>query len=135
MVKLVKIDVDKNPAYAGQLRVQSIPTVYAFVNGQPVDGFVGALPESQIKAFVEGLTGDLGPSPIDEILAEAKAAPARFNHSTPGNGTPQHLAFEVLNHMAGIRVTHVPYKGTGPAIADLLGGQVQAAFATLASIE
>ena len=56
-VRLVKIDVDKNPAYAGQLRVQSIPTVYAFVNGQPVDGFQGAVPESQIKAFIDKLTG------------------------------------------------------------------------------
>jgi putative thioredoxin len=56
-VKLVKIDVDKNPAYAGQLRVQSIPTVYAFVNGQPVDGFQGAVPDSQIKAFIDKLTG------------------------------------------------------------------------------
>ena len=56
-VKLVKIDVDKNPAYAGQLKVQSIPTVYAFVNGQPVDGFQGAVPESQLKAFIEKLTG------------------------------------------------------------------------------
>lgn len=72
---------------------------------------------------------------LAEFIAEAKANPAKFNHSTPGTGTPQHLAFEVLNYMAGMRVTHVPYKGTGPAIADLLGGQVQAAFATLASIE
>jgi len=59
-VKLVKIDVDKNPAYAGQLKVQSIPTVYAFVNGQPVDGFQGAVPESQIKAFIEKLSGGAG---------------------------------------------------------------------------
>ena len=73
-VKLVKINVDENPQLSRQLRVQSIPAVYAFKGGQPVDGFVGALPESQIKAFVEGLTGDLGPSSIDEILAEAKAA-------------------------------------------------------------
>jgi putative thioredoxin len=54
-VKLVKIDVDKNPAFAGQLRVQSIPTVYAFVNGQPVDGFQGALPPSQVDQFVTKL--------------------------------------------------------------------------------
>ena len=47
-VRLVKIDVDQNPGYAGQLRVQSIPTVYAFWQGQPVDGFQGALPQSQI---------------------------------------------------------------------------------------
>jgi putative thioredoxin len=71
-VKLVKIDVDKNPAYAGQLRVQSIPTVYAFVNGQPVDGFMGALPDSQVKAFVEKLAGPPPASEIDEVLAQAK---------------------------------------------------------------
>ncbi len=59
-VKLVKIDVDANPAYAGQLRVQSIPTVYAFVNGQPVDGFQGAVPDSQLKAFIDKLTGGTG---------------------------------------------------------------------------
>ena len=59
-VKLVKIDIDANPAYAGQLRVQSIPTVYAFVNGQPVDGFQGAVPDSQLKAFIDKLTGGTG---------------------------------------------------------------------------
>lgn len=69
-VKLVKIDVDKNPAYASQLRVQSIPTVYAFVNGQPVDGFQGALPESQVKAFIEKLTGGSSAnSDVEQLLA------------------------------------------------------------------
>ena len=73
-VKLVKVDIDKNPAYAGQLRVQSIPAVFAFVDGQPVDGFTGALPESQVKAFVDKLAklARGGPSPIDEVLALAK---------------------------------------------------------------
>jgi putative thioredoxin len=70
-VKLVKIDVDKNPAVAGQLRVQSIPTVYAFVNGQPVDGFQGALPDSQIKAFIDRLTGPPAPTEVDEVLGMA----------------------------------------------------------------
>ena len=69
-VKMVKIDVDKNPAYAGQLRVQSIPTVYAFVNGQPVDGFQGAVPESQIKAFIDKLTGgNSGDADIEQLLS------------------------------------------------------------------
>ena len=71
-VKLVKIDVDANPAYAGQLRVQSIPTVYAFVDGRPVDAFQGALPESQVKAFVERLTGPSGPSALDDLIAMGK---------------------------------------------------------------
>jgi putative thioredoxin len=72
-VKLVKIDVDKNPAYAGQLRVQSIPTVYAFKDGKPVDGFMGAVPESQIAAFIDKLAGPAGPSDIDMLLEAAKA--------------------------------------------------------------
>lgn len=71
-VKLVKIDVDANPGFAGQLRVQSIPTVYAFVDGRPVDAFQGALPESQVKAFVEKLTGPAGPSAIDDLIALGK---------------------------------------------------------------
>jgi len=69
-VKMVKIDVDKNPAYAGQLRVQSIPTVYAFVNGQPVDGFQGAVPDSQIKAFIDKLTGGAGVNTdVEQLLS------------------------------------------------------------------
>src|ERR1700748_645709 len=59
-VKLVKVDVDANPEIAQQLRIQSIPTIYAFKNGQPVDGFMGALPESQVQAFVKGLIGEGG---------------------------------------------------------------------------
>ncbi len=69
-VKLVKIDVDKNPAYAGQLKIQSIPTVYAFVDGQPIDGFQGAVPESQIKAFIEKLTGGAGVNTdVEQLLS------------------------------------------------------------------
>lgn len=71
-VKLVKINVDENQQLAAQLRVQSIPAVFAFKNGQPVDGFVGALPESQIKAFVERLAGEIGPSPVEEAVEHAK---------------------------------------------------------------
>ncbi len=71
-VKLVKIDIDKNPVFAGQLRVQSVPTVYAFVGGKPVDGFQGAIPDSQLKAFIDRLIGPAGDSEIDELLAMAK---------------------------------------------------------------
>ena len=72
-VKLVKIDVDANPAYAGQLQVQSIPTVYAFFQGKPVDGFQGALPPSEINAFVEKIAA-LGGEPEDEGLGSALEA-------------------------------------------------------------
>lgn len=73
-VKLVKIDIDKNPGYAGQLRVQSIPAVFAFVDGRPVDGFMGALPDSQVKDFVAKVAklGGGGVSPAEELLEMAK---------------------------------------------------------------
>ncbi len=74
-VKLVKVDIDANPGYAGQLRVQSIPAVFAFVDGRPVDGFMGALPDSQVKEFIDRIAkqgGGGGASPVDELLAMAK---------------------------------------------------------------
>ena len=71
-VRLVKVNIDENPELAQQLRIQSIPMVYAFSQGQPVDGFAGALPESQIKAFVERLTGPLGPAPEEVAIEQAK---------------------------------------------------------------
>ena len=71
-VKLVKIDIDKNPTFAGQLRVQSVPTVFAFDDGKPVDAFTGALPESQVKAFVERLIKAAPVSEIDELIAQAR---------------------------------------------------------------
>ena len=70
-VRLVKINIDEHPAIAGQLRVQSIPTVYAFKDGRPVDGFMGAQPESAIKAFVERLLGDEATADLAQALAEA----------------------------------------------------------------
>jgi putative thioredoxin len=71
-VKLVKVNIDENPEIAQQLRIQSIPTVYAFKNGQPVDGFAGAIPESQVRQFVAALGGEApGAAAIDDALAQA----------------------------------------------------------------
>ena len=74
-VRMVKIDVDQNPEIAGQMRIQSIPAVYAFFQGQPVDGFQGALPDSQVKAFVDRLVKmSGGVTPIDEVMEFARTA-------------------------------------------------------------
>ena len=73
-VRLVKMNIDDHPAVAQQLRIQSIPAVFAFKNGQPVDGFMGALPESQVRAFIEKLAGGVGPSPAEEMIEAAQAA-------------------------------------------------------------
>src|SRR5580700_3389213 len=74
-VRMVKVNIDENPELAQQMRIQSIPAVYAFKDGRPVDGFVGAQPESQVKQFVQRLGGGAaGPSPIEEALALAQEA-------------------------------------------------------------
>ena len=73
-VKLVKIDIDQHPQFAGQMRVQSIPAVFAFVGGRPVDGFTGALPESQVKAFVERVAAQAPADETDQLLAVGREA-------------------------------------------------------------
>src|SRR5262245_26657946 len=72
--KLVKMNIDEHPAIPGQLGIQSIPAVFAFVNGQPVDGFMGALPESQVTAFVERLIKDRVGGEEKDLLKEGDAA-------------------------------------------------------------
>ena len=91
-VRLVKIDIDKNPEIAQQLRIQSVPTVYAFVGGQPVTGFAGAQPESQIKALVDRLIGGAGEEEGDGLLEAAQDAAARGDTRTAGRLFQQLLA-------------------------------------------
>ena len=73
LVRLVKINIDENKELATQLRVQSVPMVYAFVDGRPVDGFVGAQPESKLRAFIDQLTGGTH-APLDDALEQAQVA-------------------------------------------------------------
>ncbi|WP_419906978.1 thioredoxin [Hoeflea sp.] len=73
-VKLVKLNIDDHPAKPGQMGIQSIPAVVAFADGKPVDAFMGAVPESQIKQFIDKLVKENGAPDIDAILAEGRAA-------------------------------------------------------------
>ncbi|MBA5778505.1 thioredoxin [Stappia sp. F7233] len=75
-VVLAKMNIDDHPEVAGQMGIQSIPAVVAFKDGRPVDGFMGAQPESQIKAFIERIAGPVGPSDAEKFLEEAEAARA-----------------------------------------------------------
>jgi tripartite-type tricarboxylate transporter receptor subunit TctC len=68
---------------------------------------------------------------VKELIALAKAHPGEINFASSGHGTPAHLAGELFNTMAGVKLVHVPYKGASPALADLLGGQVQIMFSTM----
>jgi putative thioredoxin len=96
-VRLVKINVDENQELAAQMRIQSIPAVYAFFQGRPVDGFVGAQPESQLKQFVAKLAKigheAQGPSPIDEAVEQAEQALTDGDH-----GAASSIFSQVLEH-------------------------------------
>ena len=73
---------------------------------------------------------------VPEFIAYAKSNPGKLNMASPGHGTPHHVSGELFKMMADIKMTHVPYRGSAPALADLIGGQVQVAFdTTTASIE
>jgi putative thioredoxin len=92
-VRLMKMNIDEHPAVAGQLGIQSIPAVIAFVDGRAADGFVGALPESQVKAFVERLAG-AGPSAGPEVEAKLAEADAFLESGAFDKAGPLYL--EVL---------------------------------------
>lgn len=121
-VRLVKMNIDDHPEVAQQLRVQSIPAVFAFKNGQPVDGFQGALPESQVKQFIERVAGEIGPSPIDQLVD--------MGRETLGTGNLQEAAqmfAQALQQEAG----HVGAIA-GLAQCYLLSGDMERAEQTLA---
>jgi putative thioredoxin len=99
-VKLVKMNIDEHPAIPGQMGIQSIPAVIAFVNGQPADGFMGAVPESQISAFIDKLTKGVpaaGEPNIAEILKEAEAVLAEGDAATAAQIYAEALAVDATN--------------------------------------
>ena len=107
-VKLVKMNIDEHPQIPGQLGVQSIPAVFAFQRGQPVDGFTGALPESQLKGFIERLIGPLGDA-ASEALEEAEAALAQGDKELAAEMYARVLTEDESNlkALAGLAKLHV----------------------------
>jgi putative thioredoxin len=96
-VRMVKLNIDDNPEVAQQMRIQSIPAVYAFKDGRPVDAFVGVVPESQVKQFVQRLGGAAGPSPVEEAMAMAKEALQNADYGSAGGIFSQVLQQEPDN--------------------------------------
>ena len=129
-VRLVKIDVDKHQAIAAQFRIQSIPTVYAFVKGQPVDGFAGALGERELAEFVDRLLAAVPAGPGDaeaEIAELVEAATAALAEG----------AFAEAAELFGALAAELPDRvdlAAGHARALLGLGDVDAAAAALASV-
>ena len=115
-IKLAKMDIDKHPAIPGQMGIQSIPAVIAFVNGQPVDGFMGALPEGQVTAFIERLTKDRIGGEGQDLLKAADDALAAGDAAGAAEVYAQVLAEDAANvpALAGLARAQV---ATG-ALAD-----------------
>src|ERR1700704_1449595 len=111
-VKLVKMNIDDHPQIPGQMGIQSIPAVIAFVNGQPADGFMGAVPESQVTAFIDKLTKGMaapGEPNIAEILQEAEAVLAEGDAAAAAQIYAEVLGFDATNipAMAGLAKCYV----------------------------
>jgi putative thioredoxin len=123
-VKLVKMNIDDHPAIPGQMGIQSIPAVIAFVNGQPADGFMGALPESQVVAFLERLTKDRIGGEAQDLLKAADAALAEGDAAGAAEMYAQLLAEDN---------TSVPALG-GLARAYVETGALEQARQTLAMV-
>ena len=123
-VKLVKMNIDDHPAIPGQMGIQSIPAVIAFVNGQPADGFMGALPESQVVAFLERLTKDRIGGEAQDLLKAADAALAEGDAAGAAEMYAQLLAEDNTN---------VPALG-GLARAYVETGALEQARQTLALV-
>ena len=122
-VKLVKMNIDEHPAIPGQMGIQSIPAVIAFVNGQPADGFMGAVPESQVTAFIDKLTAgmpDAGEPNIAEILAEAEAVLAEGDAAAAAQIYAEVLAADATNiaALAGLAKCYVDVGRHRPGQAD-----------------
>jgi len=125
-VKLVKMNIDEHPQIPGQLGIQSIPTVFAFANGQPLDGFMGALPEGQVTAFIDRVLGkagggaDSGPD-VAEILTAAEALLTQGDAA----GAADHFAHVLAEDAANARALG------GLARAHLAAGNLEPARQTL----
>lgn len=126
-VSLVKVDIDKNQMLASQLRIQSIPTVYAFFQGRPVDGFQGAVPESEIKAFIARLSelagGEVagqGPSVDDLVAAGSQALEAGDTTSAAQLfGEAAQMEPESVAALAGVARCHLALGDTESASQTL----------------
>jgi len=117
-VKLVKMNIDEHPAIPGQMGIQSIPAVIAFVNGQPADGFMGAVPESQVTAFINKLTAGMPGEPnIAEILKEAEAVLAEGDPTTAASIYAEVLAADATN-IAALAGLAVATSGGRPLLGD-----------------
>jgi tripartite-type tricarboxylate transporter receptor subunit TctC len=113
--------------YAPGSRIMIAPHLVRRADLDPVKALLPVAPTGRISLFLMTYPGVPGTT-LADFLRYAKGNPGKLNYGTPGNGTAPHIAGEIFQRDAGITMTHVPYKGAGPVMKDLLGGQIQLAF-------
>ena len=146
--------VENKPGAGGNIATEAVAkaapdgyTLLLAVNNVTINPYIYKKMEVDVARELRGI-GIIANSPIvlsgannspfknlAELIAYAKQNPGKISYGTPGVGTPQHLAVELLNSMAGLNMVHVPYKGSAPALGDLMGGQIQLNSAAINSAQ
>jgi tripartite-type tricarboxylate transporter receptor subunit TctC len=108
-------------------------TLYKKLNFDPYKDFSPISLSGRFALVLLVNTNKLKVNSVQELVAEAKKEPGRINYGTPGLGSPFHLATELLSQAAGIKLTHVPYRGAAPAVQDLVAGQIDMMFIDFAT--
>jgi tripartite-type tricarboxylate transporter receptor subunit TctC len=109
------------------------PTAYKSLRYDPFNDLAPVTLAGMTPLVVVAHPG-VGVKTIPELIAKVKASPGKFSFGTAGNGSSQHLAGELLNNMASIDLVHIPYKGAGPAVTDVVGGQTPLAIVGMAPV-
>jgi tripartite-type tricarboxylate transporter receptor subunit TctC len=113
--------------YAPGSRIMIAPHIVKRADLDPVAALLPVAPTGRISLFLMAHPNVPGKD-LAGFVQYARSNPGKVNYGTPGNGTAPHIAAEIFSREAGIRMTHIPYKGAGPVMQDLLGGQVDLAF-------
>jgi tripartite-type tricarboxylate transporter receptor subunit TctC len=129
-----KAPADGHTLLLGYIGTHAInPSLYRNLPWDPIRDFAPVATLAAVP-FVVAVNPNLGANTTQELIASARAAGGKLTYSSAGNGSVNHLLGEMFDSAAGVKMTHVPYKGAGPALADLIGGQVQVSFTSMPSV-
>jgi tripartite-type tricarboxylate transporter receptor subunit TctC len=128
-----KAPADGHTLLLGYIGTNAInPSLYHNLAWDPIRDFVPVATLAAVP-FVVVVNPSLAVNTTQDLIASARAANGKLTYSSAGNGSVNHLLGEMFDSAAGVKMTHVPYKGAGPALADLIGGQVQVSFTSMPS--